>query len=92
MRQATLKSARLLNYCEIDFAKTRVVRIASEKIGKGFYRQVHRIMYTKTSGATIEMIAVNDASHAECSASPVEIFVVGQHFPHPHEPDVSQHP
>src|SRR5579863_5668314 len=68
MTQATLKNAGLLNYSEIDFSKTRVIRIASEKIGKDLYRQVHRIIYAKTSGGTIEAIAVNDASHAECSA------------------------
>ncbi len=81
MAQATLKNAGLLNPGEIDFPKTRVMRIASEKIGKDLYRQVHRIIYTKTSGGTLEVIAVNDASHTECSESGVEIFVVGQHFP-----------
>ena len=81
MTQTTLKNAGLLNYSEIDFSKTRVVRIASEKIGKDLYRQVHRIIYTKISGGTIEVIAVNDASHTECSESGVEIFLVGQHFP-----------
>ena len=81
MAQATLKNAGLLNPAEIDFSRTRVMRIASEKIGKDLYRQVHRIIYTKTSGETIEVIAVNNASHTECSESGVEIFVVGQHFP-----------
>jgi hypothetical protein len=81
MTQATLKNAGLINYSEIDFSKTKVMRIASEKIGKDLYRQVHRIIYTKTSGGTLEVIAVNDASHAECSESGVEIFLVGRHFP-----------
>jgi hypothetical protein len=81
MTQTTLKNAGLLNPGEIDFSRTQVIRIASEKIGKDLYRQVHRIIFTKTAGGTIEVIAVNDASHAECSASGVEIFLVGQHFP-----------
>jgi hypothetical protein len=81
MTQTTLKNAGVLNYSEIDFSKTRVLRIASEKIGKDLYRQVHRIIYSKTSGGTIEVIAVNDASHEECSASGVDVFLVQQHFP-----------
>jgi hypothetical protein len=79
--QATLKNAGLLNNGEIDFTKTRVIRIASEKVGKDLYRQVHRIIFARTAGRTIEVIAVNDASGAECSASGVEIFVIGRHFP-----------
>ncbi len=81
MSQATLKNAGVADYGTIDFSKTRVIRIASEKIGKDLYRQVHRIIHTKTSGSTLEVIAVNDASHAERSASGVEVFLVGQHFP-----------
>jgi hypothetical protein len=80
MAQATLKNAGLLDNSEIDFARTRVTRIASEKIGKDLYRQVHRIIFTRTAGGTLEGIAVNDASGTECSASGVEIFVVGRHF------------
>jgi hypothetical protein len=80
MTQATLKNAGLLDNSEIDFTKTRVIRIASEKIGKDLYRQVHRIIFTRSAGGTIEVIAVNDASHAECSASGVEIFLIDRHF------------
>jgi hypothetical protein len=64
MTQATLKNAGLLNYSQIDFAKTRILRVASEKIGQDLYRQVHRIIYTKSPGGTIEVIAGNDAPHA----------------------------
>ena len=81
MTQATLKNAGLLDNGEIDFSRTRVIRIASEKIGADRYRQVHRITFTKKSGETLEVIAVNDASHSECSESGVEIFLVARHFP-----------
>ncbi len=75
-----LKNAGIVDNEDVDFTKTQVVRIASQRVGKDLYRQVHRVTYFKRTGEAIEAIAVNDASHAECSASGVEIFLVGRHF------------
>jgi hypothetical protein len=61
-------------------AKTRTTRIASEKIGKDLYRQVHRITFTEVSGKTVEAIVVNNVSSEECSMSSVEIFMVSKHL------------
>jgi hypothetical protein len=77
-----LKNAGLVDNYNIDFSKTKVVRLASQRIGKDLYRQVHHVTYFfKLTGETIEAITVNDASHQECSMSGVDIFLIKQRFP-----------
>lgn len=81
-----LKNARIINSYTLDFDKTRVVRLASEKIGKDavfhveLYRQVHRVMFVKKSGETLTVVTVNDASHEECSMSEVDVYLVSKHL------------
>ena len=67
------------NY-KLDFSKTKTVRLASEKIGKDLYRQIHHITFIEKSGNTIEVITVNDASNEECSMSGTDVFVVSRHI------------
>ena len=71
-----LKNAGLIYSETTDFSKTRTTRVASEKIGKDLYRQVHHITFVEKSGTPIEVIAVNNASHEECSMSGVEVYVI----------------
>jgi hypothetical protein len=71
-----LKNAGLTDNSQLDFASTKVVRLASEKIGKDLYRQIHQITFARKSSGTIEVITVNDASHQECSMTGVQVFVV----------------
>jgi hypothetical protein len=73
-----LKNAGLLQNETTDFSKTKVTRLASEKIGNDLYRQVHQITFAERSGQTLTVITVNDASHQECSMSGVKVFVVSQ--------------
>jgi hypothetical protein len=73
-----LKNANITNNDALDFTKTKTVRLASEKIGKDLYRQVHNVTFTEKSGRTIEVITVNDASNEECSMSGVQVFVVSK--------------
>jgi hypothetical protein len=73
-----LKNAGMLYNETTDFSKTRTTRIASEKIGKDLYRQVHRVTFIQKSGSPIEVITVNDASHEECSMGGVEVFVISK--------------
>jgi len=75
-----LKNAGLARNDTVDFGRTKVVRIASEKIGKDLYRQVHRVIFAETSGNLIEIITINDASHQECSEIGVDVFVVARHL------------
>lgn len=75
-----LKNAGITDNSQLDFARTQVVLIASQKIGKDLYRQVHRVTYVRHDGTTIEAIAVNDASHVECSMSGVQVYVTSAHL------------
>ncbi len=73
-----LKNAGLTDNDKVDFTKTKVKRLASEKVGKDLYRQVHLVRFTEVSGGTLEVITVNDASSVECSMSGVEAYVVAR--------------
>ena len=75
-----LKNAGITDNSKLDFTKTKTIRLASEKIGKDLYRQVHIVTFTEKSGKTIEVITVNNASEEECSMSDVEVFVVSHHL------------
>ncbi len=75
-----LKNAGLTDNYKIDFTKTKTIKLASEKIGKNLYRQIHYVTFTEKSGNTIEVITINDASDEECSMSDVEVFVVAKHL------------
>jgi len=66
--------------CDLDFSKTKTVRVASQKIGKDLWHQVYQVTFTKTSGETLEAIVVHDASTEECSMTGVEVFVVSKHL------------
>jgi len=76
MAFVNLKNARLTDNDKLDFKKTKTVRLASEKIGKDLFRQVHHVTFTEKSGRKIEVVTVNDASSEECSMSGVQVFVV----------------
>jgi hypothetical protein len=80
MAFATLKNAQLLNNDNVDFSKTRVARLASEKVGKDLYRQIHDVTFTLKSGDTIDVITRNDASSDECSMSAVDVYVISKHL------------
>ena len=73
-----LKNVGITNNDELDFDKTKTVRLATEKIGKGLYRQIHLVTFTKKSGETIRVITNNDASNEECSMSGVEVYLISK--------------
>jgi len=76
MALTQLKNAGITDPTKIDFTKTKTVRLASEKIGKDLYRQVHRVTFTEKSGKVIEVITLNNVSSKEGSESAVEVFIV----------------
>jgi hypothetical protein len=78
MAFVTLKNAGLVTNETTDFARTRVIRLASEKIGKDLYRQIYKVTFTDKSGNTTSVITMNNASNVECSESSVEVFVVSK--------------
>jgi hypothetical protein len=73
-----LKNAGLIDSDLLDVSKTTMVRLASEKIGKNLYRQVHRVRFFKKSGESITAITVNEASTQECSMSNVDVYLVSK--------------
>ncbi len=75
-----LKNAGFTDNDRLDFTKTRTIRLASEKIGKDLYRQIHHITFSEKSGGMIETISVSNVSSEECSMSDVDVFVVGKHL------------
>lgn len=78
MAFGSLKNAGITNSDELDFSKTKTVRLASEKIGKDLYRQIHLVTFIKKTGETIQVITNNDASNEECSMSGVEVYLVSK--------------
>jgi hypothetical protein len=75
-----LKNAGLADNGAIDWSNIKTARIASEKIGQDLWHQVYHVTFTRTSGGTIDAIAVHDASLEECSMTGVEVFVVSKHL------------
>lgn len=75
-----LKNAGVLRSEEVDFTKTSVARLASERVGKNLYRQVHLVRFMKTTGEQVSAIAVNEVSRQECSMSGVDVYLVSQHL------------
>ncbi len=78
MALGLLMNAGLAENYNIDFTKTRTLRLASEKTGIDLWHQVYHVVFTTKSGDTIQAIAVHDASEEECSMTGVELFVVSK--------------
>jgi hypothetical protein len=81
MTLAHLKNAGLIDPKDVDPAKTKTVRVASEKTGKDLWRQVYRVTFTTKSGDVVDAIAVHDASNEECSMSGVDVFLISKYLP-----------
>jgi hypothetical protein len=78
MAHTHLKNAGILDESLVDFTKTKVAKLASEKIGKDLYRQVHLVRFEKKSGEQISAITVNEVSHRECSMSGADVYLVSR--------------
>jgi hypothetical protein len=74
MTFAQLKNAGVLANDVVDFSRTSVKQIASQRIGKDLYRQVFKIAFHLKNGRLAQAIAVSDASKEECSMSDVTVY------------------
>lgn len=74
--QALLKNAGLLKNEDIDFSKTKVQLLSSEKKSKDLYHQIQKIVFYKKDGKSISVITENEASSEECSMSAVKVYVI----------------
>lgn len=80
MAQGTLKNAGLLKNDEIDFARTKTTRLASEIKKKDLWHQVYLVTFFKKSGGEIQAIVIHDASIEECSMTGVDVYVISRHL------------
>lgn len=71
-----LKNSGEVTNAEINFSKTAVTRLASERLSTDLFRQVHYITFFKKSGDSVSVITVNDVSSEECSMSQAKIYEV----------------
>ena len=73
-----LKNAGVVDNDVLDFKKTKVIRLASERVEKDLYRQVHLVRFFKTSGEQVLAITINEVSNQECSMSNVDVYLVSK--------------
>lgn len=78
MAQATLKNAGLLRNDEIDFGRSRTVRLASEQTAEDLWHQVYLVTFHMRSGDDVKAIVVHDASIEECSMTGVQVYVISK--------------
>ncbi|WP_374029433.1 hypothetical protein [Bdellovibrio bacteriovorus] len=76
MAHATLKNSKIIDNDKFNFSKTKVSRIASEKIGKNLYKQVHFVKFYEKKGQELSVITVSDSSNEECSMGKVQVYVI----------------
>jgi hypothetical protein len=74
MTHVQFKNAGVLVNDEVDFSRTSVQQIASQRIGRDLYRQVFKIAFQLKNGKLVQAIAVSDASKEECSMSAVTVY------------------
>ena len=73
-----LKNANLTDADHLDFTKTKVSRLASEEIGRGMYRQIHLVHFSRMVGGSISVITSNEVANEECSMSDVDVYVISR--------------
>jgi hypothetical protein len=81
MTHAQLKNDGVLVNDEMDFSRTAVQQIASQRMKKNLYRQVFKIVFHLKNGRLVQAIAVSDASKEECSMSHVTIYRIADPTP-----------
>jgi hypothetical protein len=74
----SMKNAGLIKNDQLDFRRTKVRRISSERIGRDLWRQVLFVQYYRNDGSPVEAIAVSDASQEECSMGDVQVYLVSR--------------
>ena len=74
MTHVKLKNSGVLVNDEVDFSRTSVEQIASERIKKNLYRQVFKVAFHLKNNKMVQAIAVSDASKEECSMSDVTVY------------------
>lgn len=74
MAFAKLKNKGLLTNQNVQFEKTKVELVKSEKLADGLHRQVHWVTFFLSDGSGVQAFTVNNASKEECSMSEVDVY------------------
>jgi hypothetical protein len=93
MAQSQLNAAGLFDTLHVDFTKTTVSRVSSQKVGRDLYRQVHDVRFIKTDGSVIEAIVVGTVSSEECGGSQFDVYLVSHKIelpPSEYDPSVDR--
>jgi hypothetical protein len=75
---SALKAEGELDPAEVNWSRSKTVRLASEPVSAGRYRQIHLTRFVSKSGRTVTVITNSLASHDECSESFLEVFVASK--------------
>jgi hypothetical protein len=75
-----LRNAGFFKPGEVNIGKSVTTRLASEKIGKNLYHQVHLVKFIRTSGKEFSVITVSDGSREECSLSDVVVYLISKQY------------
>lgn len=81
MTHGQLKNDGVLVNDEVDFSRTGVEQIVSQRLRKNLYRQVFKIVFHFKDGRLVQAIAVSDASKEECSMSRVTVYRIADPAP-----------
>jgi hypothetical protein len=77
-----LKNSGVTSNEKVDFSKTEIMRMASEKVGKDkmskedLYNQVYHITFFEKNGNKISVITRSDATETECSMGKVDVYLI----------------
>lgn len=80
MTYACFKNNNFVTPEEIDFSKTKTMRLISESKSNGKYRQAYFVRFVKKNGEHLDSIAIHDSSDQECSESGVQVFLINKYF------------
>lgn len=79
MALASLKNAGAVDLSRLDENATKVTLLATERLPRGIFKEVHEITYSSKDGKQhITVITVNTSSNEECSISDVFTFIVSK--------------
>jgi hypothetical protein len=80
MAHTRLRDGGVFKPEEVDITQATITRLASEKLRKNLYHQVHLVKFTKTSGEELNVITVSDTSWEECSMSTVGVYLISKQY------------
>jgi hypothetical protein len=75
-----LRDAGIFKLGEIDPSQATITRLASEKLRKNLYHQVHLVKFKTITGKELNVITVSDTSWEECSMTGVDVYLINKKY------------